>query len=354
MSPDRTDRDLVVAFKAGERAAYDEMYARYHTRVYGVCSRILRNSQDAEEASQETFLRAYQALHRFNGRYQLGAWLARIASNASVDQLRSKARAPVVGLPNDQEPASADADPEKLVVGEYPRLAAAIGEVKPLHAQALALRTLEGMSHQEIAERLAMSPAQVKALLHRARSSLRRAWDRAEGWLLAPVLSVRGLLADRSNAQAGSPLLSAGGTLSPLLAERVATTALVVVVALGNFPSPSSLGPVAPPSQPASRPALEGVAMRPGQALVPAQETSDRTVAAEPEDALTEDVSRLIEDTLKGHSQLSTQKKQSRSSDDDDVPSDPAATATKFLHEAGREADDLLPHGGPGTVIPKL
>src|SRR3712207_9131441 len=63
-----SDRDLVLAFKAGSRAAYDEMYERYRSRVYGVCRRILRDPQDAEEAAQETFLRAYQALHRFNGR----------------------------------------------------------------------------------------------------------------------------------------------------------------------------------------------------------------------------------------------------------------------------------------------
>ena len=347
MTPDRTDRDLVLAFKAGELAAYDEMYGRYHSRVYGVCSRILRNSQDAEEASQETFLRAYQALHRFNGRYQLGAWLARIASNASVDQLRSKSRAPVVGLPNDQEPVSADDDPEKLVIGEYPRLTAAIGEVKPLHAQALAMRTLEGLSHQEIGERLSMSPAQVKALLHRARSSLRRAWDRAEGWVLAPVLSLRSLVNDRTSGQAGSPLMSVGGTLSPLLAERVAATALVVAVALGTFPAPPT-APRSEPRQRAPRPALEGVAVRPAEVRTEVSTASASDSAGKARGAVAEDIPRLIEQTLNGHTELSTNKQESKKKDDESVPRDIATDATNVVVEA----QQLLPQGGP-VVAPQ-
>jgi len=344
VSPERSDRDLVVAFKRGDREAYDEMYARYHPRVYGVCSRILRNPQDAEEASQETFLRAYQALHRFNGRYQLGAWLARIAANTSVDQLRSRARTPVVALPDTQEPLSSDAGPETLVVGEYPRLTAAIEEVKPLHAQALALRALEGMSHQEIADRLAMSPAQVKALLHRARTSLRRAWNHAEGWLLAPALSIRSLVGDRSEGQA-PPLLSAGGTLSPLLAERVAATALAVAVALGGFPTTAPRTQVTEPRA-AARPSVQNVAVRPESKQALYQEPPDGTETAPGTgEVLTDDVTRLIEDTLKGHTHLNPEKKKP-TSEDDQTSSDPVVTATEILEEAR----NALPQGGPGAV----
>lgn len=351
VSPERSDRDLVLAFKGGDRAAYDEMYERYHARVYGVCARILRNTQDAEEASQETFLRAFQALHRFNGRYQLGAWLARIAANTSVDQLRSKSRSPSVALSPDQEPVSPDADPEKLVIGEYPQLVRAIGEVKPLHAQALALRALEGMSHQEIAERLAISPAQVKALLHRARSSLRRAWARAEGWLLAPVFSLRALLGERSEGQA-PPLMSFGGTLSPLLAERVAATALVVAVALGTFPAaPSSRQEVSVVPGDRAPVGRDVAAVRPQPVRDAPAETAVAKAASEEPSEVTEQVSRLIEDTLKGHNHLNNEKKETEPPQDDDVGGDPSVAATEALNEAR----NLLPHGGPGTVdIAKL
>ena len=86
------DRDLVIAFKAGDPDAYDEMYRRYSARVGGVCRRMLTNREDAQEAVQETFLKAYLALPEFNGNYRLGAWLGRIASNVCVDQLRARAR----------------------------------------------------------------------------------------------------------------------------------------------------------------------------------------------------------------------------------------------------------------------
>ena len=343
--PTPSDRDLVIAFKAGQNAAYDEMYERYHARVFGVCNRILRNRQDAEEAAQETFLRAYQALNRFNGRYQLGAWLARIATNASVDQLRSKSRAPLVGLPGDEEPANPDADPERVVVGEYPRLTAAIGDVKPLHAQALALRALEGLSHQEIADRLDLSPPQVKALLHRARTSLRRAWDRAEGWLLAPIFTARGIWSDKSGP-ATSPLLSAGTTLSPLLAERVATTALVVAVALSGLPS-GVTGTTAGPMQPAPRPALHGTKVRPEvlqfAAAAPASEQP-----AEATDRATGSVAlgRLFEDTLKGHTELDTKQEKTEEEDDPEVPHKVNGAARGVI----KQLHNVLPQGGPSLT----
>ena len=345
--PARSDRDLVLAFKAGDRAAYEEMYARYHSRVFGVCRRILRDQQDAEEAAQETFLRAYQALHRFNGRYQLGAWLSRIASNTSVDQLRSRSRAPLVGLLGDAEPPVEGSDPQEVVVGDHPRLAVAIGSVKPLHARALALRSLEGLSHQEIAERLGLSASQVKALLHRARSSLRKAWDRAEGWIFAPVLSLRSLFGDRSAAgSASSPFISAGSTLTPLLVEKVAATALVVAVALSGFPTQPDT-PRTTPRQAVTRPALDGGAVAP---VPPVAAAPQRTQTAE---AGTPDISglpRLIEETLRGHDELSNEEDRPDPGDEEPVPGGASATARQVL----RDVRSLLPHGGPGMSVPSI
>jgi RNA polymerase sigma-70 factor, ECF subfamily len=87
------DRELVLAFQAGEDDAFDHLYQRHRARVTRICRRMLGNLNDAEEASQETFLKAFGALHRFNGRYQVGPWLARIATNVCVDHLRSRGRA---------------------------------------------------------------------------------------------------------------------------------------------------------------------------------------------------------------------------------------------------------------------
>ncbi|HVF53408.1 MAG TPA: sigma-70 family RNA polymerase sigma factor [Actinomycetota bacterium] len=244
-----SDRELVVAFQSGDRDAYTEMYRRYSSRVRRICSRILLNQQDIDEATQETFLKAYQALGRFNGSYQLGAWLARIAANVCVDHVRFRARsANMVTLSPEHELLGAEGGPEEMIVGQNPRVDEAIGELQPLHARALKLRALGGYSHEEMAGELAMTPAQVKALLHRARTSFKRAWEKAEGWAVAPFLGVRNLFSDRS--QGGDTVIGAGPAFGPMFAERVATSAVIVVVALTGVPSQ------APDAQQEERPAI--------------------------------------------------------------------------------------------------
>ncbi len=237
--PFASDRDLVVAFQQGRIDAYDEIYRLYAARVRRVCARILKNPQDVDEATQETFLKAYQALGRFNGQYQLGAWLSRIASNVCLDQIRARSRNAIqVGLSDEHEAAGTERGPEDIVVGDHPRIHEAIAEIQPLHAQALKLRALRGLSHREMAGELHMTPAQVKALLHRARSSFRRAWDKAEGWALAPVAAVRGFFSDKSGtSQASSNLIGFTPSLSPMLAERVAASAVIFAVAFSGAPT---------------------------------------------------------------------------------------------------------------------
>lgn len=239
------DRDLVVAFQSGDEKAYDEVYRRYTGRVRRICVRMLGNTQDADEAVQETFLKAYQALGRFNGSYQLGAWLARIAANVCVDHVRFRARsARLVSLDADHETIKTEKGPEELFAGSDPRLETAIGNIQPLHAEALKLRALGGLSHEEMAGKLSMTPAQVKALLHRARTSFKRAWDRAEALTLVPLFGLRSLMGDRSQeAHAGSNLVGSSWSFSPLLAERVAASAVMVVVALTGAPSTPAPAP---------------------------------------------------------------------------------------------------------------
>lgn len=237
-SPFASDRDLVVAFQQGRHDAYDEIYRLYAARIRRVCARMLKNPQDVDEATQETFLKAYQALGRFNGQYQLGAWLSRIASNVCLDHIRARSRNAVqVSLSDEHETAGTERGPEDIVVGENPRIHEAIAEIQPLHAQALKLRALGGLSHVEMAGELHMTPAQVKALLHRARSSFRRAWDKAEGWALAPLAALRGFFSEKSTSQASSNFVGLTPSFSPLLAERVAASAVIVAVALSGAPS---------------------------------------------------------------------------------------------------------------------
>ena len=91
---DLDDRMLVLDFQAGNDEAFAEIHRRYCGLARHVCQRILHNPDDADEATQEAMLRVYQGLARFNGRYALQPWVARIATNVSLDVTRAWARRP--------------------------------------------------------------------------------------------------------------------------------------------------------------------------------------------------------------------------------------------------------------------
>ena len=237
---ERSDRELVLAFQAGDDVAFDELYRRHRERVAKVCYRFMNNRPDAEEAAQEAFLKAFQALPRFNGQYQVGAWLTRIAANVCVDNLRVRSRTHLVALPGEEKMPEREPGPEDILVGEHPEVDVAITEMQPLHADALRMRAVDGLSHIEMANRLDMSPPQVKALLHRARSSFKRAWDKAQGWLLAPVIGIRSL--DRSSQVSNSPNLAVLSAQAPALAERAAASVLIMVVAMSGSGASLSTG----------------------------------------------------------------------------------------------------------------
>ena len=234
------DRDLVVAFKEGRPGAYEEMYRRYGARVEGVCRRMLGHVEDAHEATQETFLKAYQALPRFNGNYKLGAWLHRIAANVCLDLLRARMRgAHLVTLPEGQEAHDADPGPEELIASGG-SATAALERIQPLHARALKLRAVDGMSHKEMALALGMTPQQVKALLHRARDSFKRVWESASGWVLAPLVGFRSFVEDKQLHTASAPMGSVTSVGAPLLAEKVAASAMVVAAAIAGVAAPAA------------------------------------------------------------------------------------------------------------------
>lgn len=231
-----TDKDLVVAYQAGDRGAYDAIYDRHRERVRRICYRMLGNNADAEEAAQETFLRTYKALGRFNGQYQLAAWVSRVASNVCLDQLRLRGRS--VRTEDVDEEAMQLACPDKLpdlVVEQQIDVAESLKSIRPLHARALMLRAVAGLSHTEIASELDMTPEQVKSLLHRARTSFRRVWDQASGWALAPLapLGLRLPFTKKEGAPAGDGInLIAASPMTSTLVERVAASAMIAALAL--------------------------------------------------------------------------------------------------------------------------
>ena len=177
------DKKLVLSFKAGQSSAYKEIYERYEARVRGVCKRMLQCPEDAEEAAQETFLRVYQGLGRFNGRYQLGAWVCRIATNVCLDMIRAKKRRPadprnVEDLEHEAEVPQGEGDPEWSALRRHnaETVRSTLESLPDMHRTAIVLRDFDGLSYLDIASKLSITEKQTKALLHRARKNFRKSW----------------------------------------------------------------------------------------------------------------------------------------------------------------------------------
>ena len=224
------DKQLTLLFQGGELAAYDHIYQRYAARVDSVCRRMLADPQDAQDAAQETFLRVYQALPRFNGRYQLGAWITRIATNVCLDHLRARKRAPTEAAPQevleDVVDAGPVAGPEEALLrrDEGERVQETLARLTPMQRQAILMRDFEGRAYSDIASSLGVSETRARVLLHRARKGFRRSWS--SSWILlglparflARFRRLRGASPDHIGQAAGSAFQGGGhAATSPLV-----------------------------------------------------------------------------------------------------------------------------------------
>lgn len=164
-----------------------ECIERHGRRLHRLAYRILGDSQEAEDIVQETYLRAFRAIHQFEGNASLGTWLYRIAHNASLERLRYKKRRgeiAVAELGGDvaagdigiEDEAADLAALDELIENQESRLYLdqAIASLPEKLRQVLVLRDLDGLSVLETSERLGISPSAVKVRLHRARARLRR------------------------------------------------------------------------------------------------------------------------------------------------------------------------------------
>ena len=244
------DRGLVLAFQAGDRGAYDVIFQRYGPMTERICRRYLINPHDAEEATQETMLRVLRSLPSFNGRYNLRAWVARIATNLCLDKLRQESRKAngeemnVVFLEHQIDDAAVQADPGEVLerVVKRDEIRAHLEKLPEQHRIALVLRDVEGLGHKEIADVLNTSPAKVKALLHRARKGFRTKWNGGErqlGIMLLPLAWLGGWL--RRAQGRVQELATSGANVSPQVSTIAATggdhmsAALAAVVLAGSL-----------------------------------------------------------------------------------------------------------------------
>ena len=172
------DSALVALARAGDRCAFDELVRRHAAGLYAVVLRLCAGEQEAEEVTQEAFLRAWRGLPGFRGGSQFFTWLYRIGVNeARRRSERSRRGAPVVSLDERRARNVSDASmrPDDRVEHAELRceLDRAIGGLPVDHRAALVLRDVEGLSTAQAAAVLGLREAAFKSRLHRARSALR-------------------------------------------------------------------------------------------------------------------------------------------------------------------------------------
>jgi RNA polymerase sigma-70 factor (ECF subfamily) len=182
-----SEAELLTGLRAGEQAAYRRFVELNSANVYNVALKLLGDDQEAEDVLQETFLSAFQAIDRFEGRSQLSTWLYRIAYNAGLMRLRKRDRMTTFSLDQplgktDEEPAvetrflvdwSAVPDDQLLTAEARQEMDRAIAELPESLRSAFVLRDIQGLSGAETAEVLGITVQAVKSRLHRARLRLR-------------------------------------------------------------------------------------------------------------------------------------------------------------------------------------
>ncbi len=178
-----SDEELIEQIRRGERAAFQALVEKYQRRMYGVAYGVLGNREDALDAVQEAFVKAYRSLARFKGQASLYTWLYRITFNAAIDLARKAGRRDEVELREEIEPEeekgeypvapSSESPSDQLMRKELGGLIDdAIQKLPPDQRTAIVLREVEGLSYKEIAKVMRCSEGTVMSRLHYGRKKL--------------------------------------------------------------------------------------------------------------------------------------------------------------------------------------
>lgn len=171
----------MLAFQAGDEAAFDLIVAEYEGLVFGVLRRLLGQSGWVEEMAQETFIRLYRARERYAPAGRLSTFLYRIAYNLALNRIRDEGKRPAHALPRNAEgediplPDRSSAAPEDHSGAQdwADLVQAGLAELPENQRAALVFQHYDGLDLAEIGAILGISPKAVKSLLHRARENLR-------------------------------------------------------------------------------------------------------------------------------------------------------------------------------------
>ena len=182
-----SDSVAVAQARAGDSGAFRILVERHSRNLFRLAYRMTGHQQDAEDVVQETFLRAYRQLSKFDDRASFGTWLYRIAANCSLDLIRVRKRrsehlepAPEEGAPDPVQSLPDPAPtPDRLAMsGEVERkVATVLNSLSEMERTAFVLRHYEGMCIDDIGRTLGVQPNAAKHSIFRAVQKLRRALE---------------------------------------------------------------------------------------------------------------------------------------------------------------------------------
>jgi RNA polymerase sigma-70 factor (ECF subfamily) len=177
------DADLVRLCQKGDMSAFEQLFHKHHKRIYNVAYRITNSREDAQDLTQDIFLKAYQNMGKFKFKSEFSTWLYRLAVNTCLDEIRRKKPSNVISITDSSsDEALSQTDgytPEDHAIKKdrERQIWKAINTLKEKERAIIVLKDIEGLSYKEIAEVFKCSLGRVKSRLHEARQKLKEALE---------------------------------------------------------------------------------------------------------------------------------------------------------------------------------
>lgn len=169
------EKNILYRAQRGDAEAFSQLVEAYQSAVYRICLRAGLSPADAEDAAQDAFVKAWQALPRFRGDCQFSTWLYRLAANAATDTARRQKRhadtqdIDDTALPDGEDTPHQAAEKREAVAN----VRRALAELKPEYRTVLLLRFMEDLSYEEIGRALGLPPGTVKSRINRGKAQLK-------------------------------------------------------------------------------------------------------------------------------------------------------------------------------------
>lgn len=177
------DEELVLKAQTGDLHAFDELVERYHGKIYGLTYNMTSNREDAEDLTQEVFVKAFEALPRFKGKSSFYTWIYRIAVNKTINYRKKRTRKRAISLDQFDQDIKTDEIYQELTTKGSPlrnmslselqiKLNGALQNLSEKHRTVVIMHDMEGIPHEEIAKVVGASVGTVRSRLFYARRQM--------------------------------------------------------------------------------------------------------------------------------------------------------------------------------------